>query len=435
MAGRDSLPAGGGSCVGCTVMRDRRVWGELIGLQPPWRVRDVEFALEQGEVRIRVEIAGTPKLRCPECEQTCPGYDARTRSWRHLDTMQYRTIVTAQVPRVECSEHGVIQISVSWADAGSRFTALFEALVIDWLLEASFSAVSRQLDLSWHQVAGIQDRAVKRGLLRRNRKPPTHIGVDETSFAKRHEYVTTVNDLKEGVVLHVANDRTQASLGAFYEGLGEEGCAGLEAIAMDMWPAYIASTRAYVSKADDKIVFDKFHVAKHLGDAVDRVRRQENKQLRAEGDDRLVKTKYQWLQNPDGMSSKQWQSFAPLRDSTLKVARAWAIKESAMSLWGYLRRGWAERMWRRWYSWAIRSRLEPVKRVARMIKKHWEGVINAATTSVTNARSEGMNSKIQWIKRMACGFRNRERFRNAIYFHLGGLDLYPETLESTHSKA
>jgi transposase len=204
---------------------------------------------------------------------------------------------------------------------------------------------------------------------------------------------------------------------------------------MDMWAPYIAATRAFVPDADEKIVFDKFHIAKHLGDAVDRVRRQENRELRAEGDNRLVKTKYDWLRNPDNMSSDHWREFSPLRTSCLKVARAWAIKESAMLLWGYVRRGWAERMWRRWHGWAIRSRLEPIKRVARMIKNHWEGVINAATSNVTNARAEGINSKIQWIKRMASGYRNRENFRNAIYFHLGGLDLYPERLQSTHTKA
>ena len=104
-----------------------------------------------------------------------------------------------------------------------------------------------------------------------------------------------------------------------------------------------------------------------------------------------------------------------------------------MSLWGYTSRGWARRMWTKWYGWAIRSRLAPIQGVARMIKKHWDGVINAATSSVTNARAEGMNNQIQWIKRKACGFRNRERFRNAIYFHLGGLDLYPESLKSAHT--
>jgi len=204
---------------------------------------------------------------------------------------------------------------------------------------------------------------------------------------------------------------------------------------MDMWAPYIAATRAKVPNADEKIVFDKFHIAKHLGDAVDRVRRQENRELVSHGSDRLKGSKYLWLQNPDRMSGSQWREFAPLRDSRLKVARAWAIQEAAMLIWGYARRGWAERMWAKWYAWAIRSRLEPIKRVARMIKKHWEGVMNAATTTVTNARAEAINSRIQWVKRMACGFRNRENFRNAIYFHLGGLDLYPEALKSAHTKA
>jgi transposase len=416
-------------------MRNLSVWTELLGLTPPWRVASVELALRQGEVRISVEVEPGAKLICPICGQTCPGYDKRQRSWRHLDTMQYRTIVTGGIPRVECPEHGVVQVSVPWAEPGARFTALFEALVIDWLHEASLLAVARQLRLTWDEVAAIQERAVRRGLARRKSKPPKRIGVDETSFQKRHEYVTIVNDLEEEVVLYVADDRKQESLDAFYESLGEEGCAGLEQAVMDMWAPYINSTQKYVPEADRKVVFDKFHVAMHLGDAVDRVRRQENRELCAEGDERLVKTKYLWLQNPDNMSRDRWREFAPLRSSRLRVARAWAIKELAMHLWGYISRGWAERMWKRWYSWAIRSRLEPVKRVARMIKKHWVGVINAATTNVTNALSEGMNSRIQCIKRMACGYRNRERFRNAIYFHLGGLDLYPDAIQSTHTKA
>ena len=349
--------------------------------------------------------------------------------------MQYRTFVIAEVPRVQCEEHGVRQIAVPWSDPGSRFTALFEALVIDWLREANVRAIARRLRLSWEQVAGIQARAVKRGLARRTPKPPRQIGVDETAFQKRHEYVTVVHDIDEEVVVHVADDRKQEALEAYFEGLGPDACAALERIAMDMWAPYIAATRARVPDADAKIVFDKFHIAKHLGDAVDQVRRRENRELVAKGSERLKRTKYLWLQNPDRMSPERWREFGPLRNSRLKVARAWAIKEAAMLLWGYVRRGWAERLWERWYRWAIRSRLEPVKRVARMIKKHWEGVINAATTSLTNARAEAINSRIQWVKRMACGYRNRENFRHAIYFHLGGLDLYPEALKSAHSKA
>jgi transposase len=407
---------------------------QLLGLGPAWQVEQVELDHAKREVRIRVVLRDPGELVCPECASRCSRYDARERSWRHLDTMQYRTILSAEIPRVQCAEHGLRQIRVPWAERGARFTALFEALVIDWLHEASFAAVSRQLGLSWDQVAGIQERAVQRGLARRPRQEPRGIGIDETSFQKRHEYVTTVNDLA-GRVLYVADDRRRESLDAYFSELGARGCAKLEAVAMDMWAPYIASTRAHVPEAETKIVFDKFHIAQHLGDAVDRVRRAENRQLRARGDDRLVNTKYLWLRNPAQMSRTQRSAFAAVRASRLSVARAWAIKEAAMLLFGYGRRGWAERMWQRWYGWAIRSRLEPVKRVARMIQAHWYGVINAATSRVTNAISEGMNSKIQWIKRMACGYRNRERFRNAIYFHLGGLDLYPAGLESTHRKA
>ena len=204
---------------------------------------------------------------------------------------------------------------------------------------------------------------------------------------------------------------------------------------MDMWQGYMNATHAHVPDAERKIAFAKFHIAQHLGNAVDRVRRKEHRTLRAEGDERLTGTKYVWLKNPWRMSRAQWRDFGALRHSHLRVARAWAIKELAMSLWGYLRRSAAERGWERWYSWAVRCRLEPMREVARMIKKHWQGVMNAVVSGVTNARSEATNAKIQWIKRKACGYRNRQRFRNAIYFHLGGLDLYPYALRSTHTKS
>jgi transposase len=417
-------------------MQDRTLYARLLGIEDPWRVAEVALRLEEeSAVVVSVEMDPGAALHCPKCQSRGSRYDSRERRWRHLDTMQYRTLLVAEVPRVQCEEHGVTQIAVPWSDPGSRFTALFEALVIDWLKEASFSAVARQLSLSWDQVAGIQERAVRRGLARREKQLPRCIGVDETSFRKRSEYITVVNDLDRRRVLWIGDDRKKKTLAAFYEDLGEEGCAGLEAVAMDMWAPYIASTREHVPDADRRIVFDKFHIAQHLGRAVDEVRRAENRELVRQGDNRLKKTKYLWLTNPDRMSTERWQGFASLRDSQLRVARAWAIKESAMMLWGYVRRGWAERAWKRWYAWAIRSRLEPIKRVARLIKYYWDGVMNAATTTVTNARSEGMNAKIQWVKRMACGYRNRKRFHDAIYFHLADLDLYPDTLKSTHTKS
>ena len=415
-------------------MQDRQLYAQILGIERPWRVTNVEFRRDDGEVLITVAMSTPKTLPCPRCGSSSPGYDSRERRWRHLDTCQYRTILIAELPRVRCAEHGVLQMEAPWAEPGSRFTALFEAVVIDWLQEANFSAVARQLRLSWGQVAGIQERAVRRGLARRGKRRPTFIGIDETSFQRRHEYVTVVIDQVTGDVLHVADDRKREVLDEFYQELGRDAVERIEAVSMDMWAPYIRSTQDHVPDADRKIVFDKFHIAQHLGAAVDKIRRQENRALVAVGDERLKGTKYLWLTNPERITEVRWRQFGSLRSSRLKVARAWAMKEAAMMLWGYKSEEEAEADWKKWYGWAIRCRLEPMKRVARMIRKHWKGVMNAVTSHITNAASEGTNSKIQRIKRMACGFRNRDRFRNAIYFHLGGLDLYPNALKSAHSK-
>lgn len=194
---------------------------------------------------------------------------------------------------------------------------------------------------------------------------------------------------------------------------------------MDMWEPYIRSTEAHLPEARLKIVFDKYHVAQHLNQAVDKVRRQENRELAAEGIDWLKGTKYQWLRNPDNFARSSWREFKDLRESVLKTARAWAIKEEAMCLWDLRYVGVVEKNFRTWYGWAIRSRLEPVKQVARMIRSHWANIKTYFDHRITNAGAESINSKIQKVKYMSRGFRNRERFRNAVYFHCGGLDLYP----------
>jgi len=413
-----------GGCIRCG-MRDKDLYARILGVSAPWRVVDVELELGAGEVLVYVKHSG--EAACPCCGRPCRRYDGRERRWRHLDTCQYRTILIADVPRVNCEEHGVRQIAVPWAEPGSGFTALFECLVIDWLKEASIAAVSRLLGVSWDEVDGIMGRAVQRGLLRRGGvEAAPRTGVDETSFAKRHEYVTVVTDLDTSEVLHVSDDRRTESLADYFGALSSEALSKIEVVSMDMWPAYIKATRRFVP--DAKIAFDRFHVAQHLGDAVDQVRRREQKELRARGDNRLTGTRYLWLENPLAMSAERWEGeFASLRGGALRTARAWAIKETAAGLWAYRRRGWAERGWERWLSWASRCRLGPIQKAAAMIRKHLWGILNAVVHQATNAGSESINAKIQRIKRLACGFRNRTRFRNAIYFHLGGLDLYPAT--------
>ncbi len=405
-------------------MRDKELYQQIMGITHPWTVTEVELSLKEGEVKVHVEQETDTQQHCPHCDATCPGYDKRQRTWRHLDTCQFKTFLVANVPRINCPEHGVVTIPVPWAEPGSGFTALYEALVLDWLKETTTQAVSRQLSISWTAIDGIMQRAVKRGLARRKIEAPKHIGVDETSFKKGHDYVTVVSNGKQ--VLHVADERKTRSLDSYYDTLTEEQKAGIESVSMDMWSAYIKSTLANIPDAKHKIAFDKFHVAKYLSDAVDAVRKQEHKVLMKDGYEDLKGSKYDWLTNPGNLSRKRQCSFKVLRESTLKTARAWAIRTLAMSLWDYVSRTWAEKRWKQWYAWAIRSRLEPIKNVARLIKKHLWGILNAILLKVNNGGAESINSRIKAIKVRCRGFRNKARYINAIYFHLGELDLYPE---------
>ena len=411
------------------VVDDKSLYAAILGVKEPWRVESVELRLAQGEVHIRVALPSETLWVCPECHAAASIHDHRERMWRHLDTCQYRTLVHARVPRLNCPTHGIRQVRVPWAEEKSRFTALFEALAIDWMKQAAIATVAERLALSWDEAAAIQARAVKRGLARRAATPTRQVGIDETSFARRHRYVTVVTDLERSRVLYVADDRERASLDRFWAARSAGELAAIEAVAMDMWEPYIGSTRAHLPDADRKIVFDKFHIAQHANEAVDRVRRQEHRALHAAGKDWLVGTKFDWLRHPARFTREAWRPFLALtRRSKLKTGRAWALKEMLMAVWTYVYPGAAQRHFDSWYAWAIRSQLEPIKRLARMLRGHWPNVQTYFTHRVTNAGAESMNSKIQKIKILARGFRNRERFRMAIYFHLGGLDLYPTPL-------
>jgi len=416
-------------------MRDRELYAQILGIVRPWRVVDVKLDTAEGEVTVHVRLTPKTELSCPTCGKMGRLHDHRERRWRHLDTCQFRTMLVAEIPRVSCAEHGVHQISVPWSEPRSGFTALFEALVIDWLKEASVAAVARQLNMTWDEVDGVMMRAVKRGLARRGPVTARRIGVDETSFQKRHEYVTVVSQQSGSRVLYVADGRRAKSLDGFYESLSDEERKAIEVVAMDMSAAYINSTRRHVPEADEKIAFDRFHVAKLLTKAVDKVRREEHRQLTAEGDPTLKGSRYVWVMNPENMKPAYEETLSVLRSMSLKTARAWALKEMARTLWRFVRRGWAEKAWKKWVAWAVRSRLEPMKQAARTIRQHLQGILNAIVLKCSNAGAESINAKVQKVKQMACGFRNRERFRNAIYFHLGGLDLYPESLQTSHTNS
>ena len=344
---------------------------------------------------------------CPHCARGLPLYDhAEERTWRHLDSCQYQTHLHARIPRVACGEHGVVQVTVPWAEARSRFTLLFERLAIDVLGQCDVTGATKILRVSWDEAWGIMERAVTRGRQRKAPKVVRRIGVNEKAAAKGHRYVTLVCDLEDGTVEHIADARKKESRDGDYQGLSAEQLAGLEAVAMDMWEPYIQATLARVPEAAGKIVFDRFHVMGYLGKAVDTVRKQEHRELMASGDATLKGSKYLWLYSRENVPARRRDEFDALRRKELKVGRAWAIKESLRRLWHYVYPASGWKFWKRWYFWATHNRLEPIRKAAGTVRRHIDNILTYYQHPVTNAMSEGLNSKIQKIKSMACGFRN-----------------------------
>lgn len=400
-------------------------YGGLLGVVAPWEVESIERDGQAREVRVRITCT-EDEPACPTCGKASPIHDRAMRKWRHLDSCNHKTIIEADVPRTRCEQHGVHQIAIPWAEKNSRFTTELERQVCMWLQEASIAAVADMFYLSWDEVSGIQGRAVKRGMAKRAKVKPKNIGVDETSFQKRHEYVTVIVDKDRGVVLDILQDRKAATLDEWFKTQNIADFSALESISMDMWDAFIKAAKDNLENAERMIVFDRYHVAGHLGKAVDKVRAQENRDLLKEhGASELKGTKYDWLMNSARVDNRTGgrKGFMKLSRSNLKTARAWRIKEAAGLLWDYVYEAVAEKRWKELIAWMNRSRLEPIINVAKTIKSYLWGILNAVRLKTTNAELESMNSGIQRIKRMACGFRNRERFRMAILFHFGGLDL------------
>lgn len=408
-------------------MRDTDLYGQVLGLTTPWQVERVDLDVAGQRVDIRVGHPPGAMWNCPQCGRalTCRDH-AEERVWRHLDTCQFHTHVHARIPRVDCPVHGVAQVQVPWAEARSRLTRLMERLVIDVLTQcATVSGACRLLGLTWDEVWGVMARAVVRGQRRKQARVIAHVGVDEKAFRKGHSYMTVVCDLDESCVEYVAPDRTTQSLEGYWQGLTPAQREGVESVSMDMWPAYIGATMAQVPNAQDKIVFDRFHIMQHMNAAVDTVRKLEHKELLARNDDSLKGTLHVWRYARENLPEKYRATFSWLRRLNLKVGRAWAIKESLRALWHYTTPGWAKRFFATWFWWATHSRLNAVRDVAHLFKRHAHNILTYCKLRVTNAVAEGLNSKIMAIKRRACGYRNKEHFKIAIYFYCGKLDLYP----------
>ena len=397
----------------------------LLGIGSPWEVKTVDLNLEAKKMEIELGWQWGAAAKCPECGRECSIHDcAPERTWRHLDTMQFTTLIRTRTPRADCPEHGVKTMQVPWAAPQGRFTLLFERFAVEVLLaSASVSQACTLLGIGWDTAQEIMRRAVQRGLERRQLDRLKYLGMDEKSFRRGQSYITLLTDLEESRVLDVVEERTAEAAGQLWDTLSPEQKQGVEAVAVDMWEPFIQTIQTQLPEAD--IVHDKFHVSSYLGEAVDKVRRQEHKELLAQGDETLKGTRQLWLYNPQNFSPEQAEEFSALKDLQLKVARAWAAKELFSKFWEYQEEGWARRFFKDWFGWVSRSRLKPVVEVAQMLKRHLDNLLTYLKHHITNAATEGLNSKIQSLKSAARGFRNFQNYRIRILFFCGKLDLYP----------
>ncbi len=398
----------------------------LLGVHSPWQISNVNLNIEGKKVEIYINWTQGAKVVCPECNKECTIKDHREeRVWRHLDTMQFATYIKCRVPRSNCNEHGPKTINVPWSEPEKRFTLLFEKFAIDVLLASkSMKAAKNLLGISWDQLHLIQKYAVERGLARREIKEVAHVGIDEKSYLKGHKYISVLNDIDNACVLEVVRGRDKDATDKLLQSIPPDQRDSIKAVAVDMWEPYRLSIEKNFPNTD--IVHDKFHISGYLGKAVDTVRKQEHRVLQKEGSDYLVGTKYLWLTNTKNWNEKHNNQYEKLKEITLKTSRAWAIKEAFLNFWDYLYLASARKYFQRWYFWATHSRLKPIIKVAKTIKRHIENILTYFKHRITNAVAEGLNSKIQNIKSNARGYRNFDNYRVAILFYCGKLELYPQ---------
>lgn len=404
-------------------MKDTALYEHLLGLKTPWSVKKVDLSLAEQRVVVEVVLKKGQVWADPTDAIKRAHINGWTEwQWRHLDTCQSETPIKARVPQLTYSDGAVEELVVPWAERYSRVTTLMTGFVIK-LLQAcpTTQSVCTLTRLSWGTVNAIMVSAVERGMLPRTEEEISYLGIDEKSSQKGHSYATILTDIDSSRVLDLIPERKLEAAKTLIGTLTPSQRATVKAVAMDMWPAFMSAAQQCMPQADS--VHDKFHVSKYLGEAVDTVRKQEPRRLSQIGDSALTGSKWAWLKSYPDARSAEAVSFRALNPLNLKTSRAWTIQENFTPFWSYSYKGSAKRFFDAWSTNAMRSRLDPVKKVLKMLRRHETGLLNFSQHNISNACATGFNSAIQLIKANARGFRNFTNYRARILFHCGKLDL------------
>jgi len=397
-------------------MRDIQLFQLALGLTPPWQVEDVKFDPEKGRLDLTLGFPPGGEFQCPVCgREGCKAYDTTWKEWRHLNFFQHEAYLHAPVPRVQCPEHGVKQVEVPWARQGSGFTLLFEAFVLALVKEMPVAAVGRLVGEHDTRLWRILHHYVEVARSEADFSEVRRVGVDETSAKRGQDYITLFADLEEARVLFATEDNDASTFARFRLDLLAHGGKPeqIQELCIDMSAAYRNGARHHFPLAE--VVFDRFHVMKLVNEAVDQVRREEQKE-RLE----LKKSRYAWLKNPRNLTHKQADQLEALSKLGLKTARAYQMKLAFQEFWD-LPPSLSEPFFKEWYFWATHSRLNPMIRVAKTLKKHWYGLLHWFHSRISNGMLEAINSLVQAAKARARGYRTSKNLISMVYLISGKL--------------
>jgi transposase len=400
-------------------LNDTTLMQQALGLPPPWTVVGAQFDAEAHRLDIEIDFASGSRFACPTCDAAgCPAYDTERMTWRHLNFFQHQAYLNARVPRVRCEKCGVKKIAAPWARPDSGFTLLFEAMVMTMVSAMPVKAVARIVGEHDTKLWRVVHHYVDQARARADAAGVTRVAIDETAARRGHDYISLFVDIDQARVLFATEGRDAGTVAAFAQDLTAHRGApeAVSEVCIDMSPAFIKGVADNLPKA--AITFDKFHAVKIINDAVDQVRRAEQKTQGA-----LRGTRYIWLRNPANLSERQKATLESLPTQHLKTARAYQIRLAFQDLYQQPSTHTATAFLKKWYFWATHSRLEPMIEAARTVKRHWDGILRWFDSRIANGLIEGINSLVQAAKAKARGYRTTRNLKAMVYLIAGKLDL------------
>jgi transposase len=401
-------------------MNPESLFGLALGITPPWEVEGVEFSKENKRLDIKIGFQRGASFPCPVCGAPAPAYDTTEKMWRHLNFFQYEAYLTARVPRVKCpnTDCGIKQVSVPWARAGSGFTLLFEALVMALVREMPVKAAAALLGEHDTRLWRVLDHYVQSARAQADHSQVKRVGIDETSARRGQDYITLAFDLDQRRLLFGTPGKGHETVLVFAEDLKAHGGApeNITSTCIDMSKAFIKGIKEAFPNAE--ITFDPFHLIQLMNDALGQVRAEEARLF----PDLMMDSRYAFLKNPENLTEKQDDTLTSLCRYRLKTARAYLIKLALQDVYFAASREDAKALLKSWYNWAIRCQIEQVKKVARTVKDHWNGILAWFDSKLSNGFLEAVNGLIQAAKRRARGYRSTKNLINMAYLIAGKLD-------------